>query len=717
MMFIPTSVIRGPRSAGLPDCLNEDLPGMEWSRRMSFLKNKKCKRIIIVLLVCLLYTGAYLFGHYVVAPTRNTNSAVSVPDYNVREQLAEIEKTPLVDSPFGKSLAAGAAQSGDPCPVSFFLSDLQMIDPEETVSMLKSCNVSMISIPLVWNFLEKTEGAFDPSEYDELLAPYVDAGFRFIFLLDGASRMIPDRNGQVAGNSLPDWVLEQEGITRQMDFLDREDPNYGLSYSSRDNQAIYMGFCEKAIAYFGTRYADQIVGFAPCIMNEFEIKYPQTLYAWTDYGISALEGFRNYLQQVYGSVNDLNAELGTAYSGFSSITFPVISYNNTITSGALTDNPLFADFQRYRELAIVEYVSPVFDLIHTYGHTAVAYFGQALAGQDAIYATGVVTRLASRADIAVIDYNFYDGYGEVYDSIIPAMLVNYLHNAGCPKVWAGLYFERIPYMDHLDFLQETVDYVAADSLADGIEIGGMIETYKQKGAEACPELNYGIVKQAEPARIAIYAGEWDFYKSHGEQVRYYNYFSDALSQMYKIIRFELKLPVDILCDEAVLQGALEKYELLVLPGQFYVEPSVRGAIEAYLENGGKALMDFRFGEWNANGSNTGSWSDAFFHIGAREARQVPELKLTRQENCPVADIPDYTVRSLYPGIPNVYALAPAEGAEMLFTDETGRGYGLCTDTTIVLGFQPQIQYKYAETEEELNASVQVIRSAMDWLLK
>ena len=83
----------------------------------------------------------------------------------------------------------------------------------------------------------------------------------------------------------------------------------------------------------------------------------------------------------------------------------------------------------------------------------------------------------------------------------------------------------------------------------------------------------------------------------------------------------------------------------------------------------------------------------------------------------MADIPDYTVRSLYPGIPDVYALAPAEGAEMLFTDETGRGYGLCTNTTIVLGFQPQIQYKYAETEEELNASVQVIRSAVDWLLK
>ena len=118
-MFIPTSVIRGPRSAGLPDCLNEDLLGMEWSRRMSFLKNKKCKRIIVVLLVCLLYAGAYLFGHYVVAPARNSTSAVSVPDYSTREQLAEIEKTPLADSPFAKSLVAGAAQSGDPCPVSF----------------------------------------------------------------------------------------------------------------------------------------------------------------------------------------------------------------------------------------------------------------------------------------------------------------------------------------------------------------------------------------------------------------------------------------------------------------------------------------------------------------------------------------------------------------------------------------------------------------------
>ncbi len=685
---------------------------------MNILKNKKLKTVGIVILICLVYTGAYLFGHYVVAPARTgAQIAVSVPDDNTEEWLAAIENTVLADSPFQKNLVAGASLSGSACPVSFFLSDLQMVDPAETITMMKSCDVSIISIPLVWSFLEKSEGAFDPSEYDELLAPYVDAGFRFIFLLDGASRMIVGKNGQIVANSLPDWVLSHEGVSRQMDFLDREDPNYGLSYSNRNNQALYMGFCEKAISYFGKRYEKQIVGFAPCIMNEFEIKYPQTLYAWTDYGISSLEGFRNYLQQSYESVSAMNTELGTAFAGFSSVTFPVISYNNTITSGAQADNPLFADFLKYREQAIVGYVSPVFDLIHSYGQTAVAYFGQTLAGQDAIYATGVVTKLASHVDIAVIDFNFYDGYGEVYDSIIPAMLVNYLHNAGYPKVWAGLYFERIPYMDHLGFLQETVDYVVADGLADGFEIGGIAETFKVKGLDACPELDYGIMKKSEPARIAIYAGEWDFYKSHGEQVRYYNYFSDALTQMYKIIRFELNKPVDILCDEAVLRDALNRYDLLVIPGQFYVDPAVRGKIEEYLENGGKALMDFRFGEWNIHDRHTESWSDASFHIGGREAWRVAELKLTPNENCSLTGIPEYTVRSLYPSLPNIFALAPTEGAGMLFSDETGKGYGIYTDHTVVLGFQPQLQYKYAETETELNSSVQIIRSAVDWLLE
>lgn len=689
---------------------------MEWYV-VKLFRQRKVKWAVIFFAVCCLYLAAYAFGRYVVLPARSPKNTEAVSDPLQAERLAAIENTPLTETAFRRNLAPEAARSGSACPVSFFLTDLHKLDPDETISMMKACNVSTLSIPLVWSFLEKSEGAFDPAEYDQRLEPYVAAGFRFIFLLDGAGRQITGTDGQIIANSLPDWLLQREGVSRQIDFLDRTDPGYGLSYGNKANQALYLRFCEQAIAYFGARYADHLIGFAPCVMNEFEIKYPQTMYAWTDYGIEALAGFRDHLRRTYGTAQAMNEQLGTAYLGFSSVGLPVTAYNNTLVSGALSDDPLFADFQRYREQALVDYVRPVLELIRSSGYSSIAYFAQTLSGQDAIYASGVVTQLASLVDIAVIDFNFYDGYGEVYDSIIPPMLVNYVRNAGYPQVWAGLYFERIPYLDHLDLLQETVDYVAADGLASGFEIGGIIDTFREKGQEARPDLVYGVTQRSERPRIAIYAGEWDFYKDHGEQVRYYNYFSDALTQMYKIIRFELNEPVDVLCDEAVLRGAAEQYELLVLPGQFYVEPEVRRRIENYLADGGKALMDFRFGEWNADGSNTSSWSDEFFGVGAREARREAEAKLVPLPDCPIGGLTEFTVRSLYPGVPNLYATAPANGVHALYRDTAGRSIGLCGERTAVLGFQPQLQYKYAETEQERDAAVAVIRSAVSWLLE
>ena len=47
------------------------------------------------------------------------------------------------------------------------------------------------------------------------------------------------------------------------------------------------------------------------------------------------------------------------------------------------------------------------------------------------------------------------------DSVIPAMMTNYLKNAGYPSVWTGLYLERMDYLENIAFLQETVDYAAA----------------------------------------------------------------------------------------------------------------------------------------------------------------------------------------------------------------------------------------------------------------
>lgn len=688
------------------------------------MKNRKVlKRLLIIAAIALVYTGVYYLGQYL-NPQASQQGLSKSPDASWQagnaEKLVAIEEKNLTESKLNQvNLAPGSARNGKECPVTFFMTDLQWIDSSAMMEMMNACKVSTLTIPLVWSFLEKEEGKFDPSEYDLLLQPYVEAGFRFVFLLDGAGRQITGPDGNVVANSLPEWLFTEKKAVRQKDFLDREDKGYGLSYNHPENLQYYLEFCRQAMEHFGARYAEQLVGFAPAIMNEFEVKYPQTLYAWTDFGDEALSGFREWLRNRYGTAEEMNRQLGTNYMGFSSVAFPVVTYNNSQTTGALNDDPMFYDYMCYREQAVVDYVTPVLRAIRESGYRSVAYFGQTLCDHDAIYASALVTKLAPELDIAVIDYNFYDGYGETYDSMIMPMMVNYVASAGFQEVWAGLYLERIPYLQHMEFLQETIDYVAADGVAKGFEIGGMIDTFREKGAAAAPSMVYGVTERNGQPRIAIYAGKWNFYKSHGEKVRYFTYYLDALTQMYRIVRFELGYPVDVLCDEAVLQGKAENYELLILPTQFYVDDPVREAIEQYLEKGGKALMDFRFGEWNARGENRGSWSDSWFTVGPKESLSVAEMELKAAEGSPLEGVDGFLLHSYFPAVPNLYAMLPAAGkkAGTLMTDAAEHPIGICSEKTIILGFQPQIQYKYTENEKERQQAVQIVDRAIQHLMK
>ncbi len=633
-------------------------------------------------------------------------------------ELAQIEEMTLAESKKG-SLAAGSAQNGVKCPTSFFLADLQFLDPDQTIDMLKKCKVETISVPLVWSFLEKNEGDYDAKEYDELLKPYLDAGFRFIFLLDVGGREIVDDNGELVAYSLPDWVRNGETLTRHVDLLGEAANVYGLSYSNPTNAEALIRFIDKTTSHFGEKYEQSLVGFAPCITNEFEVKYPQTKYAFTDYSNEALDGFHHYLIQKYNSIDELNDNLRTDYSDIEDIELPTINYSNSISSGELNDDPLFMDFMKYREQVLVDYLIPVYSSIRDKGYKAIAYFGQTLSSHDAIYAAGVATRLSDFVDIAVIDYNFYNGYNEVYESIIPAMMVNYMHNAGYKEVWAGLYFERIPYAEHMDFLQETIDYIAADGLAKGYEIGGLLYELRDKGDAAVPTMTYGVTVRTEQPRIAMYAGKWNFYKDHGESVRYFDYFSDVISQMYKIIRFELEYQVDILGDEAILNNKLQDYDLLVLPSQFFVDADVKNKIEEYLANGGKAFMDFRFGEWNASGDNTGSWSDDYFCIGGKESAKIAETTLSIADNgLHFRNMKEIRIHSFYPDVPNIYYLCSSDKnkAKALFKNKEGKEIGVFSDNTVVLGFQPQVQYKYTESKDEQKDNVEIIEGVIKYLL-
>ena len=320
-------------------------------------------------------------------------------------------------------------------------------------------------------------------------------------------------------------------------------------------------------------------------------------------------------------------------------------------------------------------------------------------------------------DIAVIDFNFYNGYDLQFDSIIPAMMVNYLNTAGYNEIWAGLYMERINEIGkHIDFIKETIDYISSDGIADGIEIGGLLEELRKEGKKNVSRLSYTLTERQQEPKIAICTGEWIFYKSHGENISCYNYFIDSIAQMYKIVRFELGYPVDILCDDAVLNGKLSQYDLLILPAQIYVEPEVRACVEDYIAGGGKAIQDFRYGEFDAMGSIVDSWSDAYFNIGGRGAK-CEEINLTAVDPNTVPGANVIQIKKYYPKIANAYSIASSDGScNYLYQDETGKYYGLYTDSTVVLCFQPQIMYKYAESDEERAGCVAIMKNVIELML-
>lgn len=678
------------------------------------------KRIVIIFGVVLLFVGAYFFGSRVMAPMRAASLQQQQSMAN-GDEAAEAE-TAIPAAPVAAvaaSLASGSARNGESVPTSFFLTDVQYLNLDDTIERMHACKIDTLTVPLVWSMLEPEKGQITTDAYWDRLDALAEEGFSFVFVLDASSRSIYDEQAVQVGYSIPDWVYRESDSTAMLDFTGGTGSARGaFSFSYPDNQRLYLDFCDRTIEAFGGRYKDSVLGFAPGIMPELEVKYPQENLAWTDYNEAAQDHFRGFVKEKYGTVQAMNEKLGTGCLSFGEVVLPVVNYNNSIASGQLDEHPLFADYQEFRESELLQYLIPVYDLIHEKGYKTFSYFGQVLHPHDGICATGIATKLQRYVDVAVIDYKFHDGYGPVLDGVIPAMMVNYVKSAGYDSVWAGFNAEQLinAGIEDYGFLQEALDYVAADGRADGVEISGLQHSIKASGdGSAGIDLACGSVRRTTPAKIAIYASEWNFYRSHGESQAFIHYFSDCVAQMYKIMRFEMDMDVDILCDEAVLGRGLGQYDLLVIPGQFYVADAVREAIEAYMKGGGRVLQDFRFGEWNEYGQNTGSWSDGYFDIAAREA-------LHQEETVEVVD-PDFqgigsvAFTAPYALIPNVYAIAgSSEDSRYLFRDEAGKYYGTRTDHTICLCWQPQVQYKYAETEEERQACVQVIKTAVEALL-
>lgn len=96
---------------------------------------------------------------------------------------------------------------------------------------------------------------------------------------------------------------------------------------------------------------------------------------------------------------------------------------------------------------------------------------------DAIYATSVAEQLADCLDVAVIDYNFYDGYSLSADARVLPMLANQHGLGGYQQIMVGAYaeqWERLKNPLELRLLiKRTLSTALAQPKVIGYEVGGL----------------------------------------------------------------------------------------------------------------------------------------------------------------------------------------------------------------------------------------------------
>ncbi len=218
----------------------------------------------------------------------------------------------------------------------------EMMDADFDRILELGCNVIRIG-EFAWHRMEREEGKFDFSYFDNVINKAKEKGLNVIF---GTPTATP-----------PAWLIKKNpDILSQ--FEDGSVRNYGGRHVYCFNSSVYKEACKRIITELAGHYRDEKAIIAWQIDNELGHEGSDT--CWCPRCRSA---FDEYLKGIFGGDIDLlNSEYGTAfwsqeYNDFSEIPLP----GPTIT----THNPaLRLDWERFCSQSIVEFAKMQSDLIH-----------------------------------------------------------------------------------------------------------------------------------------------------------------------------------------------------------------------------------------------------------------------------------------------------------------------------------------------------------------
>ncbi|RZJ58990.1 MAG: hypothetical protein EON49_12725 [Acidovorax sp.] len=531
---------------------------------------------------------------------------------------------------------------------------------------------------LNWSDIERQKGTFVFSHYYKALDALVANDLGLILVLDMGARPYLDETGRLIKEefTVPKWVYKDNPQALMKNFSNQI--AWQLDFGDAAVQNLSRNFISKTVEHFSKRYPGRILGYAIGLQEEHEIKYGQTGYQWRDYRESTQEEF----QRLYGSKQ------------------PIINYNNEIIKGIPTAEPLLHAHKEFRENKLSQATCLYAKAIRDKGASAIGYFAETFTSHDAIYATGVIEKVVDCLDIAVIDFNFYDGYKLISDPDVLPILANYMGSLGYKKIIVGSYGEQWERRQKTNELIPVINQTIAKSLQQnnviGLEIGGFQRqaARDQSATIDFEKLSSIVTTPPKPKpqnsdkkiKIGILGSTTNFYVWHGERSTGRNVHRDALFETYKILSNHPAIEARIIGEKNIIENEFLTTDLdsIFIPHQVALPQNIKIKLAAYWRNGGVLIQDMRLGEFDENGKPTFDWMHDVFGIESIEWKTKGGIFIINNQISRLK-----SSQKLYK---SHAAITPRKGYELVGPDIIKRDQGVIVkgDRTLVFGFLPQL---------------------------
>lgn len=578
------------------------------------------------------------------------------------------------------------------------------------LDLLKSWGVTTITTDVGWSRIEPKEGAFDFTRYDDRIKAVVDRGMDVILIMDTGVERTPDYKAQ------PAWVLKKYPDAQVEDFYHGKHGR--LSLEHKKALAAYTTFVKTSLTHFKNKFGDGIRAAGPNFNNQIEMRYMQFEFKWTDYSSSAQAGFRQWLQGKYGSIGRLNDAWGQGFGGFGEVTMPVIDKNQVGFDPDLRSN--YIDVMQFRQNSLVRAATSVLDVIKAAGVKTYLHFGEVLTKDDAIF-TLPMQDLGPSVDYLAIDYNHITGDGQPTDPSLVGFITSYAAQYGAQAIFEDSVeslAEQSRFAKDRDARVEEAITWAMSNGASGIGIANFLSEWDSQGVF---KFQRTITKTMEKRRpftakaVAVYGSIWLPFGYHGSQdyrtgSGFRDVFQNNVHGMFKLLE-DAGIPVAVVSDEAIAQGVLKNYDVLIAPYQVVVPEETLKSVRDWNAGGGKLVQDVRFAEFSLTGGrDDAKLADSFgvkFGSVGTDLAAVATGSLKQALGTSDVTVGDVALETnLSNGLFTTQWVSPKAGTETFIKRASGSGAALAINKnkgTAFIGFEPGLLYltetdKAAKTE-------------------